>query len=183
MRRRTVLAGVGMAFGVPVGHTALAGDTLPLQPSTSNSESEERPAGREIMNSDPEKVAETIEFGTPNDDDSVRPYRFVVWNDSSSERTVRVRATTGDGSTVLDEQRAVPADKAVEFVFHEPDDYSVVVELPETGASATATVQKEQFDCNAFATNVRLKEDGTFESETVTTWLDCGSEVTMPDDL
>ncbi len=170
-----------MAFGVPVGHTALDGDALPLQPSTSNSESDERTARREIMNINPEKVAETIEFGTPND--SVRPYRFVVWNDSSSERTVRVQATTGEGSTVLDEQRAVPADKALELVFHEPEDYSVVVELPETDASATATVQKEQFDCNAFATNVRLTEDGTFESETVTTWLDCGSDVTTPDDL
>lgn len=173
MFRRKVLAGAGTVLGLFTGYMTLGDSSSSSQPSESDTESKKTETEKAHMDFGPEDPDETIEYGDPNTDSSVSKYRIVLWNDASSDRAIALSVATGDGNTVIDEQHSVPSNRTLDIILHEPDEYSISVDLPDEDRSTTVSVDRDEFDCNATATNVHILEDGTFESETVTTWLDC----------
>lgn len=135
------------------------------------------------MTFNPSRTYEAVELGNRTSlPDDVRPHKVLVWNNSVTTRAVTVHVSTDTG-VVLDQRYEIPADAAVTIVLQEVDTYTVTLRTVDSDTGTTIQVQKERFDCNASATQVTITEDGEFESRVVTTWLECGSSVTFPDDM
>lgn len=184
MKRRTVLTTLGISFAsLTTGCTAMS------QTSSGGSEASDRRAVESPINTSnntrtmtfaPERVVEEIKLGDQTTrKENLRPHSLKVWNDASISQTIQVIITT-EKETVLDKAYDIPADTAVTVVLRDPAEYTAVLQSEETETSIK--IEEKWFDCNYSSTNVVLTANRQFRSEFVTTWLECGSSVTMPDE-
>jgi excinuclease UvrABC ATPase subunit len=184
MKRRAVLATLGASF-VPstTGCTAL-GQSSPAEEETSDQQPKTSTTtavnDAQTMEFDPGRVVEEIKLGDqPSPEEEFRPHSLTVWNKASNKQGIQMKITTAK-ETVLDKEYDLPADTAITVVLQDSAEYIAVLQSEESEASIK--IEEKWFDCNHSSTNVVLNESGQFTSEFVTTWLECGSSVTMPDE-
>ena len=103
--------------------------------------------------------------------DNNRPHVVRIWNAADEPRDLLVRASR-DATELLDRTVEFDADAYLTVTLNEPGDYRVAVgvagEVP-----TTFEVERGLFDCNHSTTDAGVAPDGSVETVTESTLMDC----------
>ncbi|OIB56375.1 hypothetical protein [Natrialba sp. SSL1] len=195
MERRTVLASIGIGFGVTAAGCLSETDATPVEGSEPNPNSE---GGTSERASDPGEQPLSTQNDSPTavDPDTTvdrqlgdetlestglrKPVQLVLANRRSEEQTPTL-VVERDETTVLEEAFELGPDATVHVALTELGEYTARVVLPETEQQPERTesvsIGYEQFDCNQTTATLAVTDE-EITSHVASTLMACSGVVT-----
>ncbi|AGB15599.1 hypothetical protein Halru_0980 [Halovivax ruber XH-70] len=177
MKRRQLLAATGL--GVTSMMAGCLQEFRPARDEDDRGDTQERGSTPADDSPTPVPAGETVERDPTDGQLGGRrsPHAVFLTNPTKTERTVALAIEQG-GETILDESFTVQPEGAAKVAISRFAAYTVEAAVDGSSESATETVERTQFDCNATSVQLELQADGTLSSSTLSTMMACGNVVT-----